>query len=98
MRTYYFDDKNLTKLPFIINDERSGLGFAYPRLFIKTNKGNILVDLTLELSSKMSEEDFNSWLDGKEIVSDHETFSDICRDIGLNPKPLLDFIKNYQNR
>lgn len=48
---------------FIVVSRQSKIGYSYPMLFIHNNEGFINVDTTIGVAFKMSESDFNSWID-----------------------------------
>ena len=55
-------------MTFILNDESSGIGYSYPRIFVSFLDGSCLnLDLSIGAVFTMSNEDFQSWLDGTEI-------------------------------
>lgn len=90
-KTYLFTTENGR---FIINDERSKLGYAYPRIFVECPNGNVNIDTTLGGSFNMSKEDFESWLDGTEITN--ANLKEICKDIGLKYEYLIKSITEMQ--
>lgn len=58
-------------MTFILNDESSGIGYSYPRIFVAFLDGSCLnLDLSIGAVFAMSSEDFHSWLDGSEIRLD----------------------------
>lgn len=63
--TYFF---KIGLMTFILNDESSGLGYSYPRIFVCFPDNSCLnFDLSIGATFKMTEQDFMSWLDGSEI-------------------------------
>ena len=78
----------------ILNDERSGIGYGYPRIFIESAKtGNhVNFDVCLRRTFNQSKAEFESWLDGTEVVgADIEA---VCNDIGINYKVMLNVIRD----
>ena len=63
-----------SKGEFIVVSRQSKIGYAYPMLFVHDKDGFANVDVTIGAVFKMSEDDFNSWLDGTEIESFDDEF------------------------
>lgn len=86
---------------FIINDERSSLGYGYPRIFIeKTNGGYINFDSSLGGCFSQRASEFNSWLDGTETnIGEDWTITDVNRiaeTVGFKPgcgEAILNMVK-----
>ena len=58
-------------MTFILNDESSGIGYSYPRIFVAFLDGSCLnLDLSIGAIFPMTMEDFQSWSDGSEIRLD----------------------------
>lgn len=94
--TYYF---RIGSLLFIINTQFSGIGFSYPRIFVHFPDGSCLnCDLSLGAMFKMSEENWDSWLDGTEIfLNSKEEIEVVCKENGINWNAFEDFIfKQYE--
>ena len=100
-RTYH---TNIDGNEVIILDERSSIGYSYPRIFVMfkeqkevtVRSGNKVVwhgmshDVCLGQTFSMTREDFDSWLDGTEInVSD---IRDICKNLSINYDGLVKLI------
>lgn len=81
---------------FIINDERSKLGYAYPRIFIESNKGYVNVDVTIGCCFPQSKNDFESWIDGEEKVG--ADLDKICKDLFLNKSALMRMVNDFQTK
>lgn len=91
-RTYLF---KTDKGRFIINDERSKIGYSYPRLFIECAGGKFVnVDFTLGTAFNMKKSDFESWLDGSEVRD--ADLAKICEDLGLIHSSLVPLISEIQ--
>lgn len=59
---------------FIVVSRQSKIGYAYPMLFIHDKDGYANVDTTIGAAFKMSESDFNSWLDDDVVYTDDDGF------------------------
>lgn len=60
-------------LHFILNIQHSTIGYGYPRLFAEFPNGDhINVDFTVGQVFGMSQSDWDSWLDGTEILLETE--------------------------
>lgn len=81
--TYYF---RIGPLVFIINIQFSGIGFSYPRIFVRFPDGSCInCDLSLPAVFGMTEEDWDSWLDGTEILlNSKEEIETVCKENGIN--------------
>ena len=73
-------------LLFIINPQYSSIGYCYPRIFVRFPDNSYLnCDLSLGAMFKMSEEDWDSWFDGTEILLNTiEEVNKICSECGVN--------------
>lgn len=91
MRTYLFTDE---KGRFIINDERSTIGYSYPRVFIEIGNKYANLDLTLGMVFNQKKSDFESWLDGTEIEG--EDYENVCANLGINAEGLAKAIENIR--
>ncbi len=82
----------------IINEEYSGIGYCYPRVFIEKNRDNhFSLDLTLDACFKQKLSEFESWLDGTECrYDDLRIFPDICERCGINADALIAFIRQVE--
>ncbi len=91
--TYHF---RVGLMHFIINDESSGIGYSYPRVFLSFPNGEYLnLDLTLGAIFKMSESDFWSWIDGTETDLDsEEAIREVCGNLNLSWDALFDVSLN----
>lgn len=80
---YYF---RVGPLLFILNPQFSGIGNCYPRIFVRFPDNSYLnCDLSIGAMFKMSEEDWNSWLDGTEVwLNTIEEVNKICSECGIN--------------
>lgn len=79
-KTYLF---STDKGRFIVNDERSGIGYSYPRIFIECSNGKYFnVDCTLGQTFHQRKSDFESWIDGTEVRN--ADLGEVCRDLGLS--------------
>ena len=78
VRTYLF---KTNKGRFIINDERSKIGYSYPRLFVECKDKYVNVDFTLGTMFKMKKENFESWIDGSEITG--ADIKKLCKDLDI---------------
>lgn len=80
---YYF---RVGPLLFILNVQQSTIGYSYPRIFIRFPDDSYLnCDLYLGTLFKMTEEDWNSWLDGTEIHLDNiDTVREISAGCGID--------------
>lgn len=78
---------------FILNIQHSGIGYSYPRIFVRFADGSCLnYDLTVGACFAMSTKDWDSWLDGTEQRLDTiEEVENLCGQIGLNWKAFEDF-------
>lgn len=81
---------------FIVNDERSKLGYSYPRIFIEANNGYVNVDVTLNCCFPQSKNDFESWIDGEEKTG--ENLDDICKKLFLNKDALMRMVNEFQEK
>lgn len=91
MKTYLF------KTPtgrFIINDERSKIGYCYPRLFIEVGDEYVNIDFTLGTAFKMKRQQFESWLDGTEIIDADP--KKVCKDLGIIYDVMMSVIADIQ--
>lgn len=75
----------------IINDERSGIGYCYPRVFVENGSKHINLDLTLEAAFHQTQAQFESWLDGTEITN--ANMEEVCSDLGINHPVLMQVIE-----
>ena len=93
-RTYLF---KTDKGRFIINDERSKIGYGYPRIFVECENGDeyVNVDFTLGAAFKMKKTDFESWLDGSEVRG--ADLVKVCGDLGLIHDSLVPLIAEIQS-
>ena len=91
-KTYLF---KTDKGRFIINDERSKIGYGYPRLFVECGEKFVNVDFTLGAAFNMKESDFNSWLDGTEVQG--ADIAKVCEDLGLKHDNLIPLIEEMQS-
>jgi hypothetical protein len=63
---YYF---RVGLLTFILNIQTSRIGYGYPRVFVRfPDNSYVNIDFTLGRILAMSEADWNSWLDGSQVV------------------------------
>lgn len=71
---------------FILNVQYSGIGYAYPRIFVSIPGGTYQNwDLTLQTVFGMTEDDWNSWIDGTEIHLDTiDEVRDTCHMYGID--------------
>ena len=83
VKTYHF---RVGWVHYIINDETSGIGYSYPRVFLGfPNEEYLNLDLTLGAIFKMSKSDFWSWIDGTETELDsEEAIREICGNLNLS--------------
>ena len=81
--TYYF---RIGPLVFILNSRCSRIGNCCPRIFVRFPDNSYLnCDLSLGAMFKMSEEDWDSWLDGTEVwLNTIEEVNEICSKCGIN--------------
>ena len=88
---YYF---RVGVLVFILNVQYSGIGYAYPRIFVAFPDGSYLnYDLTVGACFKMSENDWFSWLDGTQVnVNDIDIVREKCNEVGLDWDAFEEFI------
>lgn len=80
---YYF---RVGPLVFILNPQYSSIGNYYPRIFVHFPDNSYLnCDLSLGIMFKMSEEDWDSWLDGTEVwLNTIEEVNKICSECGFD--------------
>ena len=73
-------------LSFILNPQFSGIGYCYPRIFIRfPNNSYLNCDIALDAMFKMTEKDWLSWLDGTEkSVDDIKEVRTVCHECGIN--------------
>lgn len=90
MKSYLF---NINNNRVIINDERSGIGYCYPRVFIENSKdmSHTNLDLTLGAAFRQTKAQFESWLDGTEITG--ANMEEVCSDLGINHDILMQVIQ-----
>lgn len=74
------------KLHFIINPQYSGIGFCYPRVFVRFPDNSYLnFDLYLGQTFRMTQANWDSWLDGtEETVNDINRVREIAKDCGFD--------------
>ena len=104
MRYYHcFIEKN----EVLILDERSKIGYSYPRIFVMfetprtiTNRleeriecDGIQLDVCLGTTLIMSRHDFNTWLDGEQIEIDNP--EEVCKELNINYNGLINLINNF---
>lgn len=92
METTYLFKTDLGR--FIINDERSELGYLYPRIFVECQSGYVNIDICMDAILPQSKEDFESWIDGNQI--ENKDFLDVCKELGLNDYNIKRLIKKLQ--
>lgn len=92
MATSYLFKTN--KGRFIVNDERSKLGYSYPRIFVESNKGYVNIDTTIGACFPQSKSDFESWIDGEEVTG--ADLGKICENLSLNKDALLRMVDQFQ--
>lgn len=64
-------------LNFILNIQQSGIGYLYPRIFVRFPDNSYLnCDLTLGTMFNMTENDWQSWFDGTE--KHLNTIDEVC--------------------
>lgn len=84
---------------FIINDERSGIGYSYPRIFVETTSGKYFnYDVTLSCCFFQKKSDFESWIDGTEIRGKIDLFRKVCDDLHLNREGVTKLIRELQEQ
>lgn len=90
MQSYLF---NINNNRVIINDERSGIGYCYPRVFIENSRdmSHTNLDLTLGMAFPQTKTQFESWLDGTEITG--VNIEEVCSDLGINHGILMQVIQ-----
>ena len=73
-------------LVFILNVQQSGIGYLYPRIFVRFPDNSYLnCDLTLGAMFKMTEKDWQSWFDGTEkYLNTIDEVHDKCAEAGIN--------------
>lgn len=84
---------------FIVNDERSELGFGYPRVFVEIASNGednryLNADLFLGACFNQKREEFESWIDGTEVRD--ADFDSVCEIVGINAQALMDFVNMVQ--
>ena len=87
-------------LSFIINIQESGIGYAYPRIFVRFPDDSYLnFDLTVGGIFKMTAKDWDSWLDGTEERLDTiDEVENLCREHGMNWKIFEEMVfKMYED-
>ena len=73
-------------LNFILNTQQSGIGYLYPRIFVRFPDNSYLnCDLTLGAMFEMTENDWLSWFDGteKHLNTIDEVYAK-CTEAGFN--------------
>ena len=80
---YYF---RVGPLVFILNPRYSRTGNCCPRIFMRFPDNSYLnCDFSLGVMFRMSEESWDSWLDGNEILLNTiEEVNKICSECGIN--------------
>lgn len=82
---------------FIINDERSKIGYSYPRIFVETPSGKYFnYDVALACCFFQKKSDFESWIDGTEIRGSIDLFRKVCEDLRLNRVGVTKLIQSLQ--
>lgn len=73
-------------LVFILNVQQSTIGYSYPRIFVRFPDNSYLnCDLSLGAMFNMTENDWDSWIDGTEHHLDN--IDDVrakCSEAGIN--------------
>lgn len=92
--TYLF---KIGLMTFILNDESSGIGYSYPRIFICFPDNSCLnLDLCLGTIFTMTEQDFMSWLDGSEIkLNTIEEIQEVFSNLSLSFEAFQDVINTF---
>lgn len=82
----------------ILNDERSGIGYCYPRIFVESarsgNHANF--DVTLCRVFNQSQAEFESWLDGTEVAN--ANIEAVCADLGIKYDAMLSVVRDILAR
>lgn len=81
-------------LNFILNTQQSGIGYLYPRIFVRFPDDSYLnCDLTLGAMFKMTEKDWQSWFDGTEkYLNTIDEVHNKCAEAGINWKEFEEII------